>query len=194
MNERKRHTRRRILRKAAEASAALTLGGLMDPQKLFAATPGPVVLSATDSHYPTGVNFSYYTNKVLGCWESAVGVPLDSSGWPHQLATLVQDNRGSTQGAEHMHWDLPHKDHRIDFCWKWMAGTATGTLGWLVFREQDAQNFYQVEFRVKGIALVKRVAGVFSDMAFLPLPGVVGDEFMYRLEMIGNTYTLRTLA
>ena len=116
--------------------------------------------------------------------------------WPHSLANLLQDDRPpvpSPGGASHTHWDLPHDNHRIDYCWKWMAGSASGTLGWLVFREQDAKNFLQVEHRVKGIALVKRVAGTFSDLAFFPRPVSPGAQFMQRLEMIGSDLSVYDL-
>jgi hypothetical protein len=108
--------------------------------------------------------------------------------WPHSLKGLMQNAIGSKKGAMHARWDLPHVNFTIDLCYKVIAvapGT-TGSRGWLVYREKDAKNFYQVGFRATEVALVKRVGGKFIDMQTAPLRVDPGSEHMIRVTVIGD--------
>jgi len=108
--------------------------------------------------------------------------------WSHSLKKLMQNAIGSTNGAMHMRWDLPHDDFAIDLCYEVIEvveGTK-GTRGWLVYREKDAKNFYQLGFRPTELALAKRVAGHFSDMQTTPHQVDPAHEVMVRLTVVGD--------
>lgn len=48
----------------------------------------------TDSSYPDGMNFSYYTApQYFGEWDFIHGRPLDNVGMPHDASSLMQDAR-----------------------------------------------------------------------------------------------------
>jgi hypothetical protein len=111
------------------------------------------------------------------------------TSWSHSLKKLMQNAVGSTRGAMHMRWDLPHDDFTIDLCYEVIEVVKEKTnskLGWLVYREKNATNFYQLEFRVTELALVKRVAGHFSDMQTTPLLIDPAHELMVRLTVVGG--------
>ena len=121
-----------------------------------------------------------------------VSVPDARAGrvrsWSHSLKKLMQNAIGSTNGAMHMRWDLPHDDFTIDFCYeviKVVEGTK-GNRGWLVYREKDAKNFYQLGFRPTELALAKRVTGHFSDMQTTPHQVGPGHDVMVRLTVVGD--------
>lgn len=109
--------------------------------------------------------------------------------WSHSLKKLMQNAIGSTNGAMHMRWDLPHDDFTIDFCYEVIEvveGKKGNNLGWLVYREKDAKNFYQLGFRLTELALVRRVAARFSDMQTTPLQIDPAHELMVRLTVVGD--------
>lgn len=110
------------------------------------------------------------------------------TSWPHSLKKLMQNAIGSKNGAMHMRWDLPHDDFAIDLCYEVIevAPGTKGSRGWLVYREKDAKNFYQVGFRAKEVAIVKRVSGRFIDMQTAPLEVAPGSQHMIRVTVRGD--------
>lgn len=108
------------------------------------------------------------------------------ASWPHSLTNLMQNGVGSTQGPVHMHWDLPHDDFTVDFCYVVSQGKKKGALAWFIYREKDAKNFYQLELRATELALVRRIAGTFSDMQKTPHLIDPAHELMVRVTVVGD--------
>ena len=111
------------------------------------------------------------------------------TSWSHSLKKLMQNAIGSTHGAMHMRWDLPHDDFTIDICYEVIQvaqGKKGPKVGWLVYREKDAHNNYQLDFRLTELALVKRVAQRATDMQKTPLLTDPEHELMVRLTVVGD--------
>ena len=111
------------------------------------------------------------------------------TSWSHSLKKLMQNGIGSTHGAVHMHWDLPHDDFTIDLCYdviELAPGKQGPKLGWLVYREKNAHNNYQLDFRLNELALVKRVSSHATEMTKTPLKIDPAHELMVRLTVVGD--------
>ncbi len=101
----------------------------------------------------------------------------------------------------HSHWDGINADFEIKGCYEPLA-KATGagtTLGWIPFRAQDSQNYFQLTFLTTGFQLEKRVTGFPQRViaptfkaADIPVEGVGGDR-MFSLVCEGPDITVYDL-
>jgi hypothetical protein len=100
----------------------------------------------------------------------------------------------------HSHWDVhSYTNHEIQFCYDPTAidPGAGNTLAFMPLREQDAQNFMQLNIQRDGFALQKRVNGTLSTVSpSFSTSGLghgVGNDIMVDFVMAGSTYTLYQL-
>lgn len=106
----------------------------------------------------------------------------------HSIVELEQLNFVDRVNDVHTHFDGAHGDYIIDFDHKFMR-TAAGktTNGWLVFRELDAQNFYQLRLQGPGILFERKLAGALVRTGAASWPTAFNVVRSVRLTMISNT-------
>lgn len=104
----------------------------------------------------------------------------------YRIRDMLQDNLANTVTSMNDHFDVAQgANYDIDLCWAPMAGKVRG---WLVFREHDPKNFYQLDFFPDRLGFGKKVQGVMTKVAFVPERIDPDHPVMCRLEMRGNTF------
>jgi hypothetical protein len=137
--------------------------------------------------HPAGASAEDLREELAG---SLVGVATKATtNSPHTVIDLLMDLRGNTVDNLHNHFDCGNSDQIVDFIWRPMSGGSAIDHGWLVFREVDAENFYQLDLFNDRMYFGRKVAHTFVNQPTL-YRNVVEGVHDLRLTMVGNRFDL----
>lgn len=112
----------------------------------------------------------------------------------HTISEEAEDAQGVTVPTktrfEGKHTGTVANPYVIDMDVEKMSSTGSG--GFLVFREQDEENFYQLDFRSTSMIFKVKVNGVYTTVASVSGHGFGAVDNLYRVRLLlkGNTFEL----
>jgi len=124
---------------------------------------GATLMAVSDASISQGYQLVLVTNTgAQATWTVHAG-PVGNDAGPvpsganFRIDELMQDNSANTTSSMNSHQDLP-QGSRYTLDWTW-APVSGAVRGWVVFREQDSQNFYQVDMFSDHVDIARKVAG-----------------------------------
>jgi hypothetical protein len=114
------------------------------------------------------------------------------------LAAIPAASGSGTLLSGHSHWDDPNANYEIKTCYDVLGnnGSAGSEIMHIPFREQDSNNFYDLQLFKTGFKLSVRVNGNYTTvtpMFSTPMTVGVGSEVMFDFVVQGDTFTLYNL-